>query len=98
MVEPEERYAPDDLCPSAAVSITGGVQPGILNRVLGYEHRESGLLARMLLAMPPRLRKRWTEIEIPPPSRTRSWRSLMDCASSRPTTMTAATRARTWYG
>ena len=51
--------------PSAAVSITGGVQPGILNRVLGYEHRENGLLPRLLLAMPPRRAKRWTEATIP---------------------------------
>jgi hypothetical protein len=51
--------------PSAAVSIAGGVQPGILNRALGYEHRESGLLARLLLAMPPRRAKRWTDATIP---------------------------------
>ncbi len=51
--------------PSAAVSITGGVQPGILDRVLGCEHREGGLLARLLLAMPPRRPKRWTDAEIP---------------------------------
>jgi len=51
--------------PSAAVSITGSVQPGILDRVMGYEHRESGLLARLLLAMPPRRVKHWTEATIP---------------------------------
>jgi len=51
--------------PSAAVSIAGGVQPGILDRVMGYEHRESGLLARLLLAMPPRHVKHWTEATIP---------------------------------
>ncbi len=52
--------------PSAAVSVTGGIQPGILNRALGAEHRESGLLARLLLAMPPRRAKQWTEAEISP--------------------------------
>lgn len=52
--------------PAASVSITGGVQPGILRRVLGAEHRESGLLARLLLCMPPRKTKRWTEAEILP--------------------------------
>lgn len=57
--------------PSAAVSITGGVQPGILNRALGYEHRESGLLARLLLAMPPRRAKRWTDATIPEALRAR---------------------------
>jgi hypothetical protein len=52
--------------PSASVSVTGGIQPGTLNRVMGREHRESGLLARLLLAMPPRRPKRWTEADIPP--------------------------------
>ena len=52
--------------PSASVSVTGGIQPGVLDRALGYEHRESGLLARLLLAMPPRRPKRWTEAEISP--------------------------------
>jgi hypothetical protein len=50
--------------PSAAVCITGGIQPGILRRVLGREHRESGLLARLLLTWPPRRPKRWTEADI----------------------------------
>jgi len=52
--------------PSASVSVTGGIQPGVLDRALGHEHRESGLLARLLLAMPPRRTKRWTEAEISP--------------------------------
>lgn len=52
--------------PRAAVSVTGGIQPGILSRVLGAEHRESGLAARLLLACPPRKPKRWTENDINP--------------------------------
>ncbi len=52
--------------PSAAVSVCGGIQPGILNRALGVEHRESGLAARILLACPPRKPKRWTENDIDP--------------------------------
>ncbi|MFH1266011.1 MAG: DUF3987 domain-containing protein, partial [Planctomycetota bacterium] len=52
--------------PSASASVTGGIQPGILDRVMGVEHRESGLLARLLLAFPPRGAKRWTEAEIAP--------------------------------
>lgn len=51
--------------PSAAVSIAGGIQPGILDRIMGLEHRESGLLARLLLVMPPRNPRRWTEAEVP---------------------------------
>ncbi len=50
--------------PSAAVCVTGGIQPVILNRVLGTEHRESGLAARLLLASPPRRPKKWTEAEL----------------------------------
>lgn len=43
----------------ASVSITGGIQPGILARAIGDEHQENGLLPRFLLAAPPRrLKKR----------------------------------------
>ena len=50
--------------PSASVSITGGIQPGILSRALGQEHHESGMAARVLYAMPPRKAKRWTEADV----------------------------------
>ncbi|WP_437186918.1 DUF3987 domain-containing protein [Planctomicrobium sp. SH668] len=52
--------------PDAAVSITGGIQPGILRKALSQEHRESGLAARLMLASPPRIPKRWTDTEIDP--------------------------------
>ncbi|MCE9556747.1 MAG: DUF3987 domain-containing protein [Planctomycetes bacterium] len=52
--------------PHAAMSIIGGIQPGVLHRALGQEHRESGLAARLLLAFPPRQPKRWTEADIDP--------------------------------
>ena len=52
--------------PQASVAITGGIQPAILHRALGIEHRESGLAARLLLACPPRKAKRWTEADIDP--------------------------------
>ncbi|HJZ56337.1 MAG TPA: DUF3987 domain-containing protein, partial [Gemmataceae bacterium] len=52
--------------PQAAVCVTGGIQPGILQRALGAEHRESGLAARLLLTCPPRKAKRWTEADIDP--------------------------------
>jgi hypothetical protein len=48
----------------AAVSICGGIQPGPLTRALTAEHLEAGLGARILLAMPPKRRKEWTEAEI----------------------------------
>jgi hypothetical protein len=50
--------------PHAAVCVTGGIQPGILQRALSPEHRESGLAARLLLAYPPRKAKRWTDAGI----------------------------------
>jgi len=52
--------------PRAAVSVAGGIQPGILRRALGVEHKENGLAARLLLTCPPRLPKRWTEDDISP--------------------------------
>ena len=57
--QPKTIFVPD-----ACVSITGGIQPRILHRVLGQEHRESGLAARILMACPPRRAKRWTEANI----------------------------------
>jgi hypothetical protein len=52
--------------PQAAVCVSGGIQPAILRRALGIEHRESGLAARLLLTCPPRKAKRWTEADINP--------------------------------
>jgi hypothetical protein len=52
--------------PLAAVCVSGGIQPAILQRALGLEHRESGLAARLLLSCPPRKAKRWTEADIDP--------------------------------
>jgi hypothetical protein len=40
--------------PSAAVSITGGIQPKTLARVVGSRHVDNGLLQRFILAAPPR--------------------------------------------
>jgi hypothetical protein len=44
---------------SAAVSVTGGIQPGMLARTMTPDNVDSGLLARLLAAMPPRQRKQW---------------------------------------
>ena len=52
--------------PNASVSIAGGVQPSILATATRGELRESGLLARMLLAFPPPRRKRWTDADVAP--------------------------------
>jgi hypothetical protein len=50
--------------PMASVSVCGGIQPQILSQALGTEHFENGLAARLLLAMPPRVAKRWTEEDV----------------------------------
>src|SRR5581483_1882130 len=52
--------------PRAIVSIAGSIQPGMLRRCLTSEAYESGLAARLLLAMPPRSPKVWRETEVAP--------------------------------
>ena len=49
---------------NATVSVTGGVQPQVLARVLKRGYFENGLAARLLLAMPPRRVKRWTKADL----------------------------------
>jgi len=50
--------------PRAAVSISGTIQPGTLERLLEPKHFESGLVARLLLAWPPSRPRRWREQEV----------------------------------
>jgi len=45
---------------TAAVSVTGGIQPGMLARTMSADDVDSGLLGRLLLAMPPRRNRQWT--------------------------------------
>jgi hypothetical protein len=52
--------------PRAALCVCGGIQPGVLRRAIGQEHKENGMLARLLLAMPPRNRRKWTECKVDP--------------------------------
>ena len=47
--------------PRAAVSICGNIQTAVLRRIMTLEHKESGLLARFLLMMPPPRRKRFPD-------------------------------------
>jgi hypothetical protein len=62
--------------PTAAVCVTGGIQPGVLQRALGQERRESGLLARLLLTAPPPRPKQWRETSISPLTRDQLHRVL----------------------
>jgi hypothetical protein len=45
----------------ASVSVTGTIQPGVLQRLLTPEFFSSGLAARLLFVMPPCRDKRWSE-------------------------------------
>ncbi len=50
----------------AAVSVVGGIQPGVLARALGADAFDSGLPARLLAAMPPKVEKSWSEADVSP--------------------------------
>jgi hypothetical protein len=50
----------------AGISVCGTIQEGTLTRALTAECMDAGLAARLLLAMPPRRKKRWTEEEVDP--------------------------------
>jgi hypothetical protein len=50
--------------PRATVSVAGGIQPGVLVRALTPEFLDAGLAARLLLAMPLKLPKRWSDAEV----------------------------------
>ena len=48
----------------AAVSITGGIQPGTVARILQLEFFENGMTARLLMAAPPRKVKKWSDTQL----------------------------------
>lgn len=50
----------------AAVSITGTIQPGTFVRQVGVKYFENGLVARFLPAMPPKVRRQWTDKTVAP--------------------------------
>ncbi|MCL2648256.1 MAG: YfjI family protein [Phycisphaerales bacterium] len=50
----------------AFVALTGTIQPATLRRSLTPEYREAGLAARLLMTMPPKKKRQWTEAEIRP--------------------------------
>ncbi len=70
--------------PRAAVSITGTVQPSVMRDVLGRKHFESGLVARFLLALPPRATKRWTSAVVAPATLAAYDRAIAELLALRP--------------
>ncbi|MEM9374133.1 MAG: DUF3987 domain-containing protein, partial [Planctomycetota bacterium] len=57
----DRKHAGSDHAERASVSICGGIQPGILKRVLTQTHQDNGLAARVLFAMPPERPMAWSE-------------------------------------
>ena len=72
--------------PRAAVCVTGGIQPAILAKALmgkstaatSKEHIDSGMAARLLMAMPPASPATWTD-DVVDPSVLISVEYLFDC-------------------
>jgi len=60
----DRKTSGTEYVPRAAVSVAGGIQPETLKRALGQEHRDNGLAARLLFAMPPRRPRRWTDADV----------------------------------
>lgn len=58
------------IVPRPAVSICGGIQPGILARCLTNERKDSGLQSRILMTFPPRQAKQWRDDELSQESQT----------------------------
>jgi hypothetical protein len=71
----------------AGVSLVGSIQPGILARALTEDAFDAGLGARLLLTMPPKKPKVWTDLELDPDTEAAFLRvyehlRLLDFASS----------------
>ena len=62
--------------PRSSVSVSGTIQPRMLLACIKPEFRANGLLARFLLAAPPKRRKRWTDQGIPADCK-QTWRDLV---------------------
>jgi len=60
----------------AVVSVVGTIQPGIFRNYAGPALVESGLIPRLLLVMPPRRPRRWSDAELPQ-SVTAGWAELI---------------------
>lgn len=70
--------------PRAAVSICGTCQPGVFAKLMTEHFRSSGLLARMLVTMPPRRAMTWTDDDVPEEIGA-AFADLLGCLASKPT-------------
>jgi hypothetical protein len=57
---------PTQFIDHAAVSVCGTTQPRILAKTMRGDFLASGLIARLLLAMPTKTRKQWRDVDIDP--------------------------------
>lgn len=55
---------PTTFIASAAISITGSIQPGVFKRVFTRELFDAGLVARLCIAFPPARARRWRECDV----------------------------------
>jgi DNA polymerase I-like protein with 3'-5' exonuclease and polymerase domains len=62
--------------PHAAVSVCGGIQPGVLRRLASHGLFDSGMVARLVFAMPPRTPKTWSDDQVSPGTKAAADRSL----------------------
>ena len=62
----DRKTGPSVYVERGVVSITGTIQPGTLTAALSQQFFDAGLPARLLLAMPPKQRKKWSEVEVSP--------------------------------
>jgi hypothetical protein len=60
-IDRKTSLPPTIFIPRAFVAVAGGIQPGILQRLLTEDHFDSGLLARFLIAHPPESVVTWRD-------------------------------------
>jgi DNA polymerase I-like protein with 3'-5' exonuclease and polymerase domains len=77
MVDRKTGPRPTIFVKRAAAGVTGGIQPGVLARALTQEFLDSGLAARLLMAMPPKRPKAWSEVEVDPDTEA-AYHALVD--------------------
>ena len=90
-----------------SVSITGGIQPGILARCLPDEFKENGLQSRLLMTYPPRGKKQWRDNELSEATEQAYAKMVQDlfllqgdtdsAGEARPATLTLTAEARALF-
>jgi hypothetical protein len=102
--EPQDRHM---YIKRPSVSITGGIQPGILARCLTDEHKENGLQSRLLMTYPPRGKKQWRDDELSEATEQAYAKMVQDlfllqgdtdsAGEARPATLTLTAEARALF-